>query len=103
MLFEFFIKVFQGLWNDLYIRNNRHKVRITVPARNDMKVEMADKTSPGRLSQINAEVKTLGFHYFCEEFFHVSRQFHNFKHFRSSEVRNVCLMFVGRNHEMPAV
>src|SRR3989304_9186691 len=64
---------------------------------------MADKPCSCSLSQINAEVETLGFHYFCEEFFHVPCQLHNFKHFLSSEVRNVCLVFVGRNHEMPAV
>ncbi len=103
LFFEFFVKVFQGLGDDLYIRNHGHKVRVAVPSGHDVEVEMADKSRAGRLSQVDAEIETFRLHYFREEFLHVPCQFHDFQHFLTRQVGDVRLVRVGCNHEMSAV
>src|SRR3990167_3189867 len=69
MFFEFFVKVIQRLWNDLYVRNNRHKVCITVPARYNMEVEVTNKASPADFPKLMQMLKPSGFIIFVRSSF----------------------------------
>ena len=60
----------QGLRDNSSIRENRHKMTISLPAGNDMKVNMIYYPGPGYLSQIHSHIKTLRMQNLLKEVLH---------------------------------
>ena len=57
------------LWNDPDIRQHRHDVRITIPARHHVVMNMFSYSSSRYNSEIDSHIETIRIHYFSKRLY----------------------------------
>jgi len=92
----------QRLRHDGRVRKDGHEVRVAIPARDDVDVQMLDDARAGAFAEIDAEIEAVGAHDFGERVLTATRELHEVGHFLHGQSIQVGRLFVGHRHHVPA-
>src|SRR5262245_3858489 len=93
----------ERLWNDFDAGQHRHEVRVAVPARYDVPVQMARNARPGRATEIQADVEALGVHALFQDAHQAPERLHGLGMGRVVEVVETRLVSQRSDQQMAVV
>ena len=93
----------EGLWNNVYVREHGHEIRVAIPPRNDVPVKVARKSCPGNFSQVQSDVESIGRHRSAEYRGHFPQILRAFEQFGIAQLSKVSLVGIWGNQQVPVV
>jgi hypothetical protein len=93
----------QCLWQDSRISKDRHEVGISIPARDNVKVEVLPDARTGHLTEVEPDVEPLSLHDFPEHGNASLAQAHQVHHFLMIEGFQFGCLPVGHDHKVPTI
>ncbi len=95
-------EVFQGLGNNRGTTNYWHEIRVPIPARHDMHMQVVQDASSGYLAQVHTDVESFGTHDGGKGVLTAARQVHQVSQFTLCELIQVTNLAIGHHHEVSA-
>lgn len=74
---------------------------VSPPARNDVQMQVLGDTRAGNLTEVQAEIESIGVHRVAQRRYAFARQPHDLNQLLIIQRREVTDMAVGRHHEVP--
>ena len=100
---ESIVELVQALDDDLGLAQDRHEVGVSVPARDDVPVEMSGQSGPGRLPLVQPDVVTLRPEHPIEDHGHPAHRLDRLEQVRPLELRQRPPMHARGDQEMSIV
>lgn len=85
------------------IGEDGHEIRISVPTRDNVKVDMLIDTGSRRTPEVRAQIEAIGMREFGQALHHALRKKHDLKNFVLAQIKKRGGVPVGDDHEMPAI
>lgn len=93
----------ERLGNDVHISQDGHEVRVTIPARHNVPVEVSRQAGTSDLSQVQSDVEAVGRHGPGEHFGQFPQQLSAFQKFAVIEVGQMSLVGIGGDQQVAVV
>src|SRR5436190_8042126 len=94
---------FQSFRNHARLRNGRHKIHVTCPARHHMDVQVLLNARARHAAQIHADIEPVWLHRLRQRLFTAPHERHQLEQFVFGQIIEIWNLAVRQDHEMPAV
>ena len=95
------VNLVQRLRHDMRIRQHGHEIRVSVPAGNDVQMDVVEHASASGAAEIEADIETIGLEGFRQKLFAAAGQHHDVKQFLLRKIVEFGGVFIRCDHQMP--